>query len=477
MREALKRLTGESAVYGLGQVGGRAVQVLLVPVLTRWLTPQAYGIGELVLAYSQTTILVLVLGMDAALARFFYEEPDRAARVRMVSTSLAFRAVTGVAAALLLAALAGPLSGGLLGGAVYRKYLLIGAATLPFTLFTLFSNDVLRVTFQPWKFIALNVTQTLVVGGVSLGLVVGLHLGVAGVLYGKLAGDATSALLGLVLIRHTLGLRLSRPTLERMLRYGLPLVPVAFAYGAITAMDRYALQATRTLEEVAVYALAMKFFTVVTMAVSAFQLAFSPFAFARARDPEAPRLYARVFGAYLSVAGVLALLVAAFAPEALRVLAPPSYAAAARPAVWLAFAAVAQGAYYVAALGINLSLRTVLLGWTAGGAALVAAVAQFALTPRFGPDGAAAATFAGYAASVLLAYRVAQRVHPLPYRGGRFVLGFALALGGGFAAQTWAPPGVLGVGYKLGVAAACAAAFGALGLWRDRGAVAPARAG
>jgi len=35
MREALKRLTAESVVYGLGQVGGRAVQLLLVPILTR----------------------------------------------------------------------------------------------------------------------------------------------------------------------------------------------------------------------------------------------------------------------------------------------------------------------------------------------------------------------------------------------------------------------------------------------------------
>src|SRR5438128_12089978 len=91
VREALQKLAGESLVYGLGQAGGRAVQLLLVPVLTRLLDPGAFGVAELVMAYSQTAVLVLVFGMDGALARNFYREPDRAARIRMASSSLLFR--------------------------------------------------------------------------------------------------------------------------------------------------------------------------------------------------------------------------------------------------------------------------------------------------------------------------------------------------------------------------------------------------
>src|SRR5260221_4501038 len=122
MREALKRLRGEVIVYGIGQVGGRAVQVLLVPILTRVLAPQAYGVSDLILAYSQTTVLVLVFGMDGALGRFFYQEPDRAARIRMASTSLAFRLVTSTVVSLTIFMLASPVANHLLGGTAYRKY-------------------------------------------------------------------------------------------------------------------------------------------------------------------------------------------------------------------------------------------------------------------------------------------------------------------------------------------------------------------
>src|SRR4029077_7415636 len=148
------------------------------------------GVSELVIGYSASVLLVLVFGMDAALARFFYQQPDRAARIRMASSSFAFRVTTGVLVSLALAALAGPLSAQLTGGAVYGKYLRIGALTLPFTLVTLWCHDLLRVTFQPWKFVSLNVTQTAIVGGLTLYLVLARGLGVAGVLYGKLVGDA-----------------------------------------------------------------------------------------------------------------------------------------------------------------------------------------------------------------------------------------------------------------------------------------------
>ena len=471
LRESLKRLSGESLVYGLGQVSGRAVNLLLVPVLTRVLLKQQFGVAELVTGYSASLLLVLVFGMDGALARFFYQQPDVGARLRMTSSSFAFRLVTGGSVALLLTLAAGPLAEHLMGGAVYAKYLRLGALSLPFTLVVLWCNDVLRVTFQPWKFVTLNVSQTVLVGGFTLAFVLVRGLDVAGVLYGKLAGDSIAALLGVALCRHHIRPRFDSVLLRHMLGYGLPLVPVAFAYGIIGSADRWALQHFASLDEVGTYALAIKFFAVVTMGVSAFQLAFMPFAFARAQDPDAPRLYARVLGLYVAIATAGALACALLAPLGIRLLATQDYAAASRPALWLAFAAVAQGAYYVAALGINLSLKNAWLGFSAGGAALVAVATNLLLVPRLGAEGAAMATFAGYAGSAVLTYLIAQRVHPLPYRGARLAALFGCGLALGVVAVRFAPEGAVGVAWR----SAALVIYGLLAwksdVWKDRGAI------
>jgi O-antigen/teichoic acid export membrane protein len=471
MRDALVKLRGESLVYGLGQAGGRAVQFLLVPVLTRLLDPGAFGVAELVMAYSQTAVLVLVFGMDGALARFFYHEPDREARIRMASSSLLFRLAVTTGVALLLWLFATPLASQLVSGEVYRKYIRLGAATLPFTLIVLFGNDVLRVTFQPGKFVILNTAQTVLTGGISLWLVWAQGLGVAGVLYGRLFGDALSALLALVLARHTIAPRFSRTALRRMLSYGAPTVPAAFLYGLVASTDRFVLQRTRTLEEVAIYAVAMKFFAAVTMGVSAFQLAYGPWAFARAHSAEGPRLFARAFGGYAAAASVAALAVGAFAPELLSVLVPDLYLRAAWPAAFLAFAAVAQGSYTVASVGIGIALRTPLLAWGAVTAAAVSLAASLALAPRFGAAGAAIATLLAHGGSAIVTYRIAQAVHWLPYRGGRLFMVFALGLGMTLVAQGWS--GATGIVMKVAALGAFALLCTRLELWKERGAVAP----
>jgi O-antigen/teichoic acid export membrane protein len=475
VRDALKRLTTDSAVYGFGQALGRAVQLLLVPVLTRLLVPAEFGVAELVTGYLATVILVLVCGMDAALARFFYEQPDRGARVTMASTSLLFRLLVSAGASALLIAFGGPLAAALLHGEAYRKYVWLGAATLPFTLLVLFCNDVLRVTFQPVKYITLNLVQTVFVTTLSI-VFVGpwFHLSTAGVLYGRLAGDAVSALVGLVLIRHSLGPRFDRATLRRMLAYGAPTIPAAIAFALIAGLDRFALQRTRTIQEVAIYAVALRFLSVMTFAASAFQLAYGPFVYARARDPDAPRLFARVLVGYVAVASLGAMVVGLFAPEVLSVLVTRAYhpEAAALPALLLAFAAVALGAYTVGSIGIGLALKTPLLAVGAWSGAVVAAATHAALTPRLGPSGAAIATLAGYVGVAWVTYLLAQRVHPLPYRGGRAVGLFALALGLALAAERLAPPGVWGVAARLAAVLMFVAACVRARVWTERAAVA-----
>lgn len=470
-RAALRHLTGESLVYGLGQVSGRAVQVLLVPLVTAVLVPEVFGVGDLVITYTAFAVMVLVFGMDGALVRFFYREEDRDARRRMVSSSLAFRIVASFAFAGLLALLAEPLSAWLLGSPSYAKYVRVGAATLPFTLLVLFANDVLRVTFQPWKFIALNLLNTVVVGGLTWWWVVHESRGVLGLLAARFVGDAAAALVGLVFLRHTLTLRLDRGVLGRMLRFGAPLVPTVFAYGVVTAADRWFLQRAQGLADVGVYAVALKFQAVVMMGVSAFTLAFMPFAHARAQAPGAPRLYARVLGLYVAGATLLALAVGLFAPEVLAWLVAPAYREAAGPALLLVFAAVAYGAYYVAALGLQFALRTGWLVWTALAAALVAVALDAWLAPILGPRGVAIGTLTANVVLTVATYAAAQSVHPLPYRGKRLLALFAFGVALGVLAHERAPAGAAGWMVKGAALAAFAAAAWLSNVWHDRGAV------
>jgi O-antigen/teichoic acid export membrane protein len=444
-----RRFAVDSLVYSIGQFSGRATQVLLVPILTRALHPGAYAVTDVVIAYSQSVILLLVFGLDGALARHFYEAEDHEVRSEMVSASLAFRLFTSLPLVVLIWLAAGPLAAFGLGDATYAKYIRVAAVNLPLTLMVLFSLDVLRVTFQPWKFVTVSLIQTLLTTGLSILFVIQRDAGVVGVLYGRLVGDGVAALAGLILIRHTIRPHLNLDWLHRMLAYGGPMVPGIFAFGWIASIDRYALQRWRGLDAVAEYAVAMKFFALVSFVVSAFNLAFAPHAFAQSREPGSSGRLARQIEVLALLVFGAALTAALCAPVIVAVLAPASYAGAGRPAVWLAFAAAAWGMYAMFSIPVALSLRTGSLTIAAFVGAALATIAHAIVTPRWGAEGAAIATSIGHAAAASVTGWFAARLHPIPLRHARLALAGVAALALALAAEAFAPAGAVGIAVRL----------------------------
>ncbi|MEP7027372.1 MAG: lipopolysaccharide biosynthesis protein [Candidatus Eisenbacteria bacterium] len=448
----LRKLTRESVVYGLGQAVGRGLQMLLVPIFTRVFSPAEYGVIDVLALVTSIAAFLIVMGTDVALARFFYEQSDREERRTLVTTLAVWRLGLALGSAALLWLLAPWLSSLVLASPDYVKYVRIAAMSLPFTVFVFFQNDVLRVTFQPWKFIALNVLDTVAVAGLSILFVVGMHREVSGVFYARLVGDAIAFVVGLVLIRHSFVRRFRPDLLRAMLAFGVPLVPASVAFWAISYADRWFLVRYTDLAAVGVYAVAVKLGTLMMLVISAFQLAWGPFAYAHAHEPHAGRLFARVLTIYAAVASGLALLLGLAAPEALRWIVPTSYLGAAVPGALLTFGVVAYGGYGVAGIGANLAKRTEFQVWAALSAAVVTIALARLLVGPLRLEGVAIATLAGFVSSAILLYVFSQRVHPFPHCGQRSLSLFGLALGAWALASAGAAALESSGRYALGVA-------------------------
>ena len=469
-RAPLVRLTWDSIKYGGAQAVGRGLQMILVPIFTRVFSPAEYGVIDVLALVATVAAVLIIMGTDSALSRFYYEAGDAEQKRTLVGTLALWRAGLALGIAMLLWAFAPLLSRVILASPDYAKYVRITAWSLPFTVFVYFENDVLRTTFQPGRFFALNVINTLAVAGVSILFVVGLKKGVSGVLFGRLAGDGLSALVGLALIRGAFAVRFDRPLLARLLAFSVPLIPAVVAYWAISYADRWVLVHYTNLTLVGMYALAVKLSMVMVLGTSAFQLAWGPFAFEHARDPESGRTFSRVLTLYAAVASFLALALGMFAPEFLGVLAPAAYHGAAEPGALLVFGVVALGGYSLAGMGANLAYRTELTAWCSGVAAVVTIGLALLLVRPYGALGVATATLIGFASSTALLYVASQRVHPLPYRGLRALFLFALAIAV-WASATLAS-GALAAGgrFALGVGLRIVAltAFALVALWLAR---------
>jgi len=138
-----------------------------------------------------------------------------------------------------------------------------------------------------------------------------------------------------------------------------------------------------------------------------------------------------VLNLYVAGGAAVALLIAFIAPILVKI-APASYERAWQPGGALALAAVANGAYYIVAVGVQLKREN---GWlvltTAIAAAVTIGLAIVWVSP-WGVTGVALAMLIGFTVSTALLYVVSQWRKPFPYHGlaclGLFALAAALAI-------------------------------------------------
>ena len=73
----LKKLLGQTAIYGLSSIVGRLLNYLLVPLYTRYFTTSEYGDVTLFYAYAAFLLIILSYGMETAFSVSLKESPTK----------------------------------------------------------------------------------------------------------------------------------------------------------------------------------------------------------------------------------------------------------------------------------------------------------------------------------------------------------------------------------------------------------------
>jgi O-antigen/teichoic acid export membrane protein len=74
---SIKRLAGQTAIYGIPSILGRILSYLLVPLYTRVFDPAEYGTVSVLYSFAAFINVILTYGMETAFFRFSETEPDR----------------------------------------------------------------------------------------------------------------------------------------------------------------------------------------------------------------------------------------------------------------------------------------------------------------------------------------------------------------------------------------------------------------
>jgi O-antigen/teichoic acid export membrane protein len=425
----LRRLASTGAAYTAASILSKLIAVALLPLYTRYLTTADYGYAEVVFAAIVSASIVVRLGVIEALLRFYYQDGEQPDRV--VASSFATLFWVSTAAALLALPLAGPISEALLdpsatdperisfGAAADLTRIAIGGLWV-LTMFE-FLLTLFRLEERARAYFLTTIANVLATIALTVVLVVGAGEGARGLLLGSYAAGAVFVL-GLIFHhRRRLSLRVERPLVRRMLRFGLPTMPAELSLYALNFVDRLIILRTVGAAEAGLYSLAVKFAQGINVLVRGFQLAWPPLAYSIRNDDEARRFYATVVTLFVAGCAFVVSGTWLLARWIVRLLAAPEFFDA-YEAVGLIAAAVTLYALYMVLVVILGRTGRTEFNFPATAAALaVNVVLNLILVPPLGIVGAGLALVASYLVVVGLMYAFTQRLFPVPYQWGRLL--------------------------------------------------------
>jgi len=415
--DVLKKIGGHTMIYAGGTLASRAISLLMIPFYTRFLAPADYGLLELLGLTTFVIGAVVGLGLEAAILRFYYDQPTEEGRREVISTVILF----GIALLMVVYAVlftASPfIALSVFKTETYSGYLRIAFISLCLDTLVDLALSYVRARQRSLRASTLDLVRLAIALSLNVYFIAGLRLGVVGVLYSSVIA---STIMATVLITTTLwevGIRFSAEKLVAMLRYGVPLIPMTFGLFVLNFSDRFFLQGYTNLETVGVYALGYKFGMMSGVLITSPFLQFwTAYMYEVVERPDAREVIARlqVYLTLLLLAFTLALSI--FSEELLRVVSPPEYWGAAHVIAIVGLAYVFMGLSHFFRVGLYYTKQTKYLGYAVGGSAILNLPLNLALIPTFGAMGAAWATLISFAILALATFAVSQRIFPIRFQ-------------------------------------------------------------
>ena len=450
---AIKRLAGQTAIYGIPSILGRVLGYLLVPLYTQYFLADAYGTVNVFYAYASLLKIILTYGMETAFFRFSEQEKD-GEKDRVYSTALISLFITSVVFLLLISLFSGSVAKWIdypdaSDYVIWFAWILTldAMAAIPFAR--------LRAQNKAKMFATVNLTGILINIGLNLffivlcpallkhntgnfisnalGLVYRSDWGIEYIFISNLVASSVTLLLllpGIVSVKWKIN-----PALwKKMMIYAFPLLFAGMAGIINETFDRLLLRylLPGTPEEasfqVGIYSACYKISILMTIFIQAYKYAAEPFFFAQAKDKNAKDTYRVIMNYFIIIVAVIFLSTMLYLDDIILplFLRGKDYWEGRGVIPILLMANLFLGIYYNLSIWYKLTGKTSWGAWLSLTGAIITLGLNFLWIPLspdhliYGYYGSAWATFICYGVMMVLSYFIGQKYFRINYDLRRF---------------------------------------------------------
>ncbi len=403
-----------SLIYLASSLFNKMVPFLLLPILTRYLSPSEYGMIALIqvfIAFFQS----LQGGLNSNIPRKYFNLTQKQFSMYMSAIVMVLLCFFGFSILVSLVHLSSGLS---LFGLESNWYLAMPVVAC-MSMANLLNLTLLRTQEKPFQYAAWEISHTILNLLLSLLLVIYFHSGWEGRAIGITTPIVIYGFLGLIAMRLQKALSFNWQWLDvkEILSVSIPLIPHALAAVVITLIDRLFIAEILGEESVGIYSVGYQFGMVVMIFTDAFLKAWQPWFFKKLANNNMDNKLNIVRNTryYILTLMVGAVIYALVAEWLLPFVVDERYYEAAGVIFPVAVSYIFYGIYQIIFPYLVHANKTHVLALVTPMAALLNIGLNLLLIPRYGIAGAAYATIAAYATSCCLVFFYSNKYSPMPW--------------------------------------------------------------
>ena len=426
----VRNLIKDSGIYALSSLASPFISLVLAPFLTRNLSHADYG----ALAVLNTMVALVAgitqLGLNSAFFRVYnYDYESESDRQRVLSTVVALLLLISLPTTIVVQAAAPWLSSLILGSASFSNAVRLAGIAIFMQNLSIPGFSWLRAKRRAGFYSTLALINLLANAGATIVLIGVLHMGIVGSLIAIGAGYALVVICTLPFILIRAGIRLHFTIAWALLTFGLPHLANLVSGWVLQLSDRYLLVHLGSLSETASYTVAYSVGGILsTVVIAPFSLAWWSIMYSIAKRTDAKRVFGLVFRWFN-----LVLLFTTFGCSLVGIIIldiffPIPYHTTVPVIPIIALSTMFYGAYSVVTVGISIQRKTWIAAILTTASALLNVGINIVLIPLYGAMGAAVATLIAYIVLALSGYIVNQRLYPVPFQVGQFLIALLVGL-------------------------------------------------
>ena len=435
----IKKLAGQTAIYGLSTILGRFLNVFLTFWLTYVYGAEQFAIFSLAYAYVTFLNVIFTYGMETSYFRFVQNPKYKNDVYSTSMLSIIFTTLVFTAAMLFYA----PQIANVWRVPENVEYVKWFAWIIALDTLSAIPFARLRQQGRPIMYAAAKIANIVIYVALTYffikicpellkknndSFILLVYDPSIGIGYTFIANLIASAFTLLLLAKElfSIQLRFSFTLWKEMMIYSWPLLLVGLGGMVNEVISRIMLDYRlpfsyeKNKTEVGIFNANMKVAALVNIFIQVFRIGAEPFFFNEAGKTDARKTYARVMKIFVIISCIIFLVVALFADTIwgqylVGVKKHPEYAEGINTIPIIALAYVCLGIYYNLTVWYKLTDKTIYGAYITLSGAIITIVLNYITIPYFGYWGSAWVTLACYAFMMFISYKQGQKHYRIPY--------------------------------------------------------------